>query len=261
MIKFLLSDNMNYRQYELQTIIFAFPERGVIVQLEALKKVKTYEMVAKTLKEYIAANKLKSGDLLPSEFELTRILNVSRSSVREGIRYLQTLGLVESHVKKGLVIKEANLEPMKDYIQFQLQNNNICYQKLYEATTVIYLGILPIIIFKLTDDHFEILEGIIKKQEENIKNRKTFREYNYLFHETLIEITDNDVIKQFTKILKLSFENKPSEFNDEIALTTINMHRDILQQLKSRDIDKALGAMLRHDHFYEKVKIFLRKAD
>ena len=219
------------------------------MQLKAIKKVKAYELVAEALKEYIATNGLKPDDQLPSEQELANIFNVGRSSVREGIRYLQTLGLVESRTKKGLIVKKANLDAVKEYIQFQLLNNGISHDKLFEAARVIYLGIIPIIINKITPSHIATLSNIITKQEGNIENGELFAKYDYLFHETLNDISNNEVIQQYADLLKQSFDSKTAVFTTEIALATIQMHKDILEQLKKRDLFNTLEAMLKHNNY------------
>ncbi len=218
-------------------------------ELSSLKKVKTYEMVASELKEYIIENQLKPGDQLPTEIELARMLNVGRSSVREGIKYLQTLGIVEPNNNKGLVIKEVNLQPIKDILKFHAKNNSIDRRKLYEAANVIYLGVLPVIIEKITEEHICTLKQIIYLHEKAGSFNECI-EYDYKFHVTLLEIAENEVISQLVDILKAFFKNKSEKaISTKLTQDTIQMHKEILRSLEEKDLGKAIEATLRHnDH-------------
>lgn len=67
---------------------------------ERVRRNKVYEAVAKQLERFIL-KKLKPGDKLPSERELAEMLQVSRSSIRDAIRGLELMGLVEPRQGAG----------------------------------------------------------------------------------------------------------------------------------------------------------------
>src|ERR1700758_2948444 len=74
---------------------------------EAIRRNKVYEEVAKQI-ERLILKKLHPGDKLPSERELTEMLGVSRSSIRDAIRSLELVGLVEPRQGAGTVVKEIS---------------------------------------------------------------------------------------------------------------------------------------------------------
>ena len=67
---------------------------------------KVYIEVVKQLRNMIAVDRLKTGDRLPSERELSERLNVARSSVREALRALELLGLIETRRGEGTFIND-----------------------------------------------------------------------------------------------------------------------------------------------------------
>ncbi|WP_394233202.1 FadR/GntR family transcriptional regulator [Niallia oryzisoli] len=71
---------------------------------EAVPKV--YLEIVKQLRSMITEDQLKPGDKLPSERELTERLNVGRSSVREALRALELLGLIETRRGEGTFIRD-----------------------------------------------------------------------------------------------------------------------------------------------------------
>src|ERR1700691_6585590 len=76
---------------------------------EAIRRNKVYEEVAKQI-ERLISKKLKPGDKLPSERELAEIVQVSRSSIRDAIRGLELVGLVEPRQGTGTIVRERPTE-------------------------------------------------------------------------------------------------------------------------------------------------------
>src|ERR1700689_3158377 len=72
---------------------------------EVVRRNKVYEEVAKQI-ERLILKKLKPGDKLPSERELTELLQVSRGSIRDAIRSLELMGLVEPRQGAGTIVCE-----------------------------------------------------------------------------------------------------------------------------------------------------------
>src|SRR2546422_28586 len=77
-----------------------------------------HEAVQEELKRYIAENSLRPGDPLPSESELARQLGVGRNSVREAVKSLEAVGILEVRVGSGLFVAELTLDPVLDYLAY-----------------------------------------------------------------------------------------------------------------------------------------------
>src|SRR6202166_4065069 len=74
---------------------------------EIVRRNKVYEEVAKQI-ERLIVKKLNPGDKLPSERELAETLQVSRSSIRDAIRGLELMGLVEPRQGAGTIVREIS---------------------------------------------------------------------------------------------------------------------------------------------------------
>ena len=68
-------------------------------------KQKVYQEVIRELQRYIEVNNLNAGDRLPSERELAEKLNAGRSSVREALRALELIGLIETRHGEGTFLR------------------------------------------------------------------------------------------------------------------------------------------------------------
>src|ERR1700689_1294444 len=78
---------------------------------EVIRKNKVYEEVARQI-ERLILKKLKPGDKLPSERELAEMLQVSRSSIRDAIRGLELMGLVEPRQGAGTIVREVSADSL-----------------------------------------------------------------------------------------------------------------------------------------------------
>src|SRR6202040_634914 len=80
-------------------------------EFEVVRRNRVYEEVAKQI-ERLILKKLRPGDRLPSERELADMLRVSRGSIRDAIRSLELLGLVEPRQGTGTIVRAVSAEPL-----------------------------------------------------------------------------------------------------------------------------------------------------
>jgi DNA-binding FadR family transcriptional regulator len=80
------------------------------------------------VKQYILENDLKGGDPLPPETHLVQELGVGRSSVREAIKSLQSLGIVEARHGDGLYVREYNMDPILETLSFSMRGDPVRFQ-------------------------------------------------------------------------------------------------------------------------------------
>src|SRR6516165_2450002 len=86
-------------------------QTAIKLEFEAIRKNKVHEEVAKQI-ERLILNKLSPGDKLPGERELAELLQVSRSSIRDAIRRLELIGLVQPRQGAGTVVREISAEAL-----------------------------------------------------------------------------------------------------------------------------------------------------
>ena len=104
---------------------------------EAIRRNKVYEEVARQIERHIL-KKLRPGDKLPSERELAELLRVSRSSIRDAIRSLELVGLVEPRQGAGTVVREVSaasiINPLANVLvrKRQLVSELLDFRKMLE---------------------------------------------------------------------------------------------------------------------------------
>src|SRR3982751_5577004 len=82
--------------------------RAQKARFKAVRKARLHEQVAKQIERLIAKGVLKPGDRLPPARELAVNFGVGRSSVRDAIRTLEVIGIVESRQGHGTVVRDVS---------------------------------------------------------------------------------------------------------------------------------------------------------
>src|SRR5271167_2168984 len=98
---------------------------------EVVRRNKVYEVVAKQI-ERLVQEKLKPGDKLPSERELAEMLQVSRSSIRDAIRGLELMGLVEPRQGAGTIVREISAESLVNPFASALKHKQVVVGELLD---------------------------------------------------------------------------------------------------------------------------------
>src|SRR5688572_817043 len=99
-----------------------------------------YQTVQQEIKSYIAEHSLKAGDSLPPETELAQQLGISRTSVREAVKSMETLGILEARPGAGLFVRKFSFDPLLDNLPYGLMTGLKDLQDILEIRFHIEYG-------------------------------------------------------------------------------------------------------------------------
>ena len=208
--------------------------------LTPIKSEKVYKIIMKQIKDIVKSGELKRGDKLPSERELALRLNVSRTSVREAIKALETLGLVESKHGGGNYIKndfeDILLEPLS--ITFMLLGSN--NSEILELRKVIEPEVASMAAKNITENEIKELENIIEKLSKTTDS-KICASLDKEFHYVIAKASKNHLLSTIV----FSVSSLIEEYIDESKMyeidreKVINDHKIILEAIISHDSKKA----------------------
>ncbi|MDL2297665.1 FadR family transcriptional regulator [Synergistaceae bacterium OttesenSCG-928-D05] len=159
-----------------------------------------YEKVVEKLKESIALGELLPGDPLPSERQLMKEFGVSRSSLREGFRVMELLGLIESIPGKGRFVRlpRAGSDAEGD---IQLEDSAVL--ELMEARRVLDPAIAAESAMKATPSDLTRMLRVITDTERKLDSPALRAQVDFDFHLVLAEATHNFV---FVNITRMNFD-------------------------------------------------------
>ena len=197
---------------------------------------------------FVAAGQLRPGDKLPSERELASRFHVSRPTVREAMRALSVLGVVEVRHGGGAFVGELNAEDLLGPLNFFLSLSDVTVEKLYAARKLIEGEICALAANLATDDQLDQLDELISQQEEVTEYAEEYLRLDSLFHKTLGEISQNPFLaraSQSLNVLGVEFRTKAVKTKDTPE-RSISDHRSILLALCAKDPEAARQAMVAH---------------
>ncbi|MBN2876771.1 MAG: FadR family transcriptional regulator, partial [Bacilli bacterium] len=158
----------------------------------SLKRESVSSSIANMIVDYITAKKLKPGDQLPTEQEFMTHLGVGRNSVREAVKMLSFLGVVE--IRKGIgsyitdSISSSALNPLVLSLAFEQGLS----MDLLELRILIDSGVGAIVIDKADEDGIALLEKTNEQIGESIRNLDQdtipLKELDFAFHQAMFRI-------------------------------------------------------------------------
>jgi Transcriptional regulators len=155
---------------------------------------------ADRIRELILTRELRPGDPLPTETELCEALDVSRSSVREAIRSLATLDIVEVRHGHGTFVGQMSLAPMVEALVFRgvlsPGDNLRSLREIVEVRLALDLAMAERIVSAVAGTEQPELEELVAEMVRSADAGRTFLEADRAFHTRLLDAVDNQLAGQ-----------------------------------------------------------------
>jgi GntR family transcriptional regulator, transcriptional repressor for pyruvate dehydrogenase complex len=215
--------------------------------LKVIKKTRVYEDIVSQVKELLANGKLRSGDQLPSERELSEMFQVSRASVREAIRALESMGFIETRQGEGTYIAPS-VETLLASVSSALNHRRDFFLQVFEARKILEPAITALAAERVSPDMVKHLETILTEQARQVAEGETGVDADTRFHAALAEATQNRVLLRLNEAIMDSLREtrERSLQTDGRPARSLAGHREILAAIREQDADKAQKAMLNH---------------
>lgn len=214
--------------------------------------------VQESIKGYILENKLQPNDPLPSEGELARQLGVGRNSVREAIKALESVGVVETRRGSGVYLREFSFEPLLESLPYGLLYNLDELADLLAVRRVLELGLIEEGMAAMTPDRLAELRGVVAEMRSRAERGEQFLEEDRAFHRLLFVNLGNTLLLTLLDTFWFAFRTavNPSDTGGDEPLSNYGDHAAILDAIEANDLDRARTALARH---YTGIQVRLEK--
>jgi GntR family transcriptional repressor for pyruvate dehydrogenase complex len=215
--------------------------------LKAVKKRRAYEDIVEQIRELIEKGKLRRGDQLPVEKELSETFKVSRLTVREAILSLETMKLVDRRQGNGTYViascEEALVRPLAEALVEEKDN----FLDVFAVREIIEPEIARLAASNATEGQVKELERILEVQEKESADKKGAG-MNADFHRTLAKMAKNKVLERLLIALigALGTTREKYLLSGERKKKSLEGHRQIVAAIKGGSPDAARRAMRRH---------------
>ncbi len=206
------------------------------------------DQVAKKVLDLVRTGNLKPGDQLPTERDLSQMLQVSRPSVREALRGLQILGVVRTRQGGGAYISSLDAADILGPLQFLITLNVDNVEGLYEARVMVDGRVARLAAARLGDADIDRLLAMVKVQEGLVDDPIGFRVSDLEFHRTIMESTRNPFLARVSYslyVLGIEYRRIASEVPGVLRQSQAD-HAAIAAALADRDPDRAERATETH---------------
>ena len=217
------------------------------VEFEEIRRNKVYEEVARQIQSHILEH-LKPGDVLPPERELAQKFGVSRGSVRDAIRSLELIGLLEPRQGVGTVVREPSAEALINPLAAVLMQKRKLVNELLEVRRMIEPPLAGRAALHATAGQFAEMEQILARQKEKVLQGKMSTEEDSEFHYQIALAADNSVVLRIVDVLMDLLRDTRERSLQTVGRSEKSLagHRRILAALKRHDPAASEAAMRQH---------------
>jgi GntR family transcriptional regulator, transcriptional repressor for pyruvate dehydrogenase complex len=212
------------------------------------------EEIANRLLDLIRAEQLRPGDKLPAERDLAAVMHVSRPVLREALRALAIMNVVEIRQGAGTYITALEPQALVSHLDFVFSKDPVALAQVIETRRIVEVGNVELAAERITPGQLAALEALLVELRGAVDDADRFSTLDIAFHDGVCEAAGNFLLAQFMRIIntlaKVSRERTgATRATRERALGD---HEAIVAGLRAHDGTRAALAMQAHlDHVEE----------
>ena len=215
------------------------------------------EEIANRLLELIRAQELRPGDKLPAERNLAAMMQVSRPVLREALRALAIMKVVEIRQGAGTYITALEPQQLVSHLDFVFSKDTVALAQVIETRRVVELGNVRLAATRISPDGLARLDDLLARLHDALDDADRFSTLDIEFHDAVSVAAGNFLLAQFMSIIntlgKVSRERTGA--SRAVREHALRDHRRIVDALRAGDPDAAVDAMGGHlDHVEQALK-------
>lgn len=200
------------------------------------------EQIMEVITDAIIKGQFQAGTKLPSEYELTEQLGVSRNSLREAMKILSTMGIVEIRRGDGTYVCSQIQPSLFDSVVYSIIYDLSTNAELLELRRVIDMEIMRLAMEKITEEDAESIRNNIRQMEDAI-DREDYtmtEELDYEYHLMLIAVCRNKFFERMMKSVYSIFEKSiiNTVAYEKRSSKVVQHHKNILSCILNKEADR-----------------------
>lgn len=214
------------------------------------ERVRLSTMVADRLVDMIAARELEENDSLPSEAELARRFNVSKSTVREALKRLAAYGMVAIQQGKPSTVRPLGPEALEGFFRLLVRSRDEGLKEAIELRRAIETGIVELAAARATTPSLLELERALDRMARSADTLDPWLDADLAFHQALARCSRNELmvhtIEGMKPIMRYTMRLLGTQLDLRDVPATLARHAAIVAAVEARDVDAARLAMKAH---------------
>lgn len=217
-------------------------------------RTKAYEQIISQIRKRILSKALEPGNKLPTEVQLAKDFQVSRTVIREAMKVLETMGLIEVKHGSGVFVTDKFSEKLISQsfnLSVLLEKRSLLH--ILELRKILEVSAAKMAAERASREHLGLMQRALLSMEENIKSSNSVNIHKLLnadfdFHLTILEATKNPILAAIAKPIVILLRNSRKRLLGIVGAPQISFrqHQAIYSAIKKGDGKEASGAMFRH---------------
>lgn len=222
--------------------------QGSDVEIKPLAPVNMHEMIQKRLMHFISDRQLVAGDRLPSQSILAQALGISLVALREAMRAMEALGIIEARAGSGWYVRDFTFDAVTKGLAYTFELNRHNFADLLEIRIRLECSYLPEAMGKLTAEDLEAMEQAVCEMERLAASGQEFDAPDRAFHMRLFSGKVRNQL--FTEVLELFWALYPripvpsERVQLEVLVADAHRHRLILEAVQKGGVELAVQRLL-----------------
>lgn len=227
------------------------------------KRTRLYEEVVRQITSKIEDGILRPGERLPTERELVSQLGVSRTSVREALRALELMGMIESKVKEGTFVKRIGLDGALLRYSNSGEVDETCILEMYAVRLQLETLSIRLAAQNRSEEQLEKMRRAVESIRDEIETGERGQSGDGRFHMAIAEASGNCVL---LRILSMCADMVSSSITASNLHANVNVlvdeHLEMYEAVKNRDEKKAERLMRCHiRRAYDRMKFIVDRTE
>ncbi len=225
------------------------------VTFRPVRVVRASDEVVQQVKARIFGRQLASGDQLPSEKDLAEQFGLSRVTIRDALRVLESQGLIEIKVgaRGGAFVARPSAQPVSESLTNMLRLRRTTVRQLAEARLVVEPQVAALAARRATARDLKAMAGAIESARAGRAARDPyFIPHSVAFHIALAEAAKNQVLLFAVNSFRTLFHEALAHLlpADDMARRAIVDHQHILDAIEDRDAERSRQVMYAHLSYF-----------
>ena len=218
-----------------------------LTTIEPVRRSRLYQSIVEQIEALLEKGELLPGDQLPAERALADQFQVSRASVREALRTLELLGIVETRAGGGTFIRQVAPDDLARPLQSLIARGHTL-QDVIEFRGVVEPAIAALAATRVTPAQLAELREILTAQERKVAGGQSYADEDTRFHELIGDAAGNELLTTMLgviwDVLRASRESWLQ--TNQRAHASIEAHHQIYEALAQHDAEAARRASADH---------------
>ena len=217
-------------------------------KFKPIDKTSLSEEISRQIMRLVSSGELRPGQRLPSERELCTRFGVGRSSLREALRCLTIVGVLETRVGEGTFLALNGDKFIGTVLGWRVATEQKNIENLMNVRLALESETAANAATHRTQETIDNLEKILAKMKTSLNERLPFTAADAAFHLAIAKASENELAFDLLTLIRSQLEQGLLRVGawpggPETACTE---HRRILDAIRNRDPESAKAAM--HDH-------------